>query len=405
MKNLTHIKTIIAIFGFCFFGTAQEAPMTLKQVILLAQENNAFIKSEKLRWQQAQALQKTAFDFGKTEVYFNRDENNLAPNNEPLQVWGVQQSLEFPTVYAKRRKLKSAETNFAKATLSNAQITLERQVSQQFYNYQTACQKVRIYQQIDSIYKHFSLSATRKFELGESNYLEKITASAKHKQVQLQLTQSQMEKQQTFHQLQALVQSKDTLLVEEQIPEKLLIDIPELENLNGVNLFEERAKITQAELGLERHRLLPDLNFNLFTGTNSGISQNYRGFQVGVQVPIFFWGNSGRIRSAKLQTEIAQSQTQNNKIVVENRYKNLKQTLEQEEKALKYYESEGNHLSDELLKVAHRSFSQGEIDYFQYIQSLENAYQLKVDYLQSLNNYNQTLLQLHYLMYEDELIN
>ncbi len=403
MKLQTYAKIIS--FGICTVATAQNKPLRLTEIITLAKENNASIKSEQFKWQQAQALQKTAFDFGKTEVYFNRDENNLAPNNEPLQVWGVQQSLEFPTVYAKRRKLKSAETNFAKATLSNAQITLERQVSQQFYNYQTACQKVRIYQQIDSIYKHFSLSATRKFELGESNYLEKITASAKHKQVQLQLTQSQMEKQQTFHQLQALVQSKDTLLVEEQIPEKLLIDIPELENLNGVNLFEERAKITQAELGLERHRLLPDLNFNLFTGTNSGISQNYRGFQVGVQVPIFFWGNSGRIRSAKLQTEIAQSQTQNNKIVVENRYKNLKQTLAQEEKALKYYESEGNHLSDELLKVAHRSFSQGEIDYFQYIQSLENAYQLKVDYLQSLNNYNQTLLQLHYLMYEDELIN
>lgn len=403
MKLQTYLKIIT--FGIFAMANAQNKPLRLKEIISLAQENNAFIKSEKLRWQQAQALQKTAFDFGKTEVYFNRDENNLAPNNEPLQVWGVQQSLEFPTVYAKRRKLKSAETNFSKATLSNAQVTLERKVSQQFYNYQTACQKVRIYQQIDSIYKYFSLSATRKFELGESNYLEKITASAKHKQVQLQLTQSQMEKQQTFHQLQALVQSKDTLLVEEQIPEKLLIDIPELENLNGVNLFEERAKITQAELGLERHRLLPDLNFNLFTGTNSGISQNYRGFQVGVQVPIFFWGNSGRIRSAKLQTEIAQSHTQNNKIVVENRYKNLKQALAQEEKALKYYESEGNHLSDELLKVAHRSFSQGEIDYFQYIQSLENAYQLKVDYLQSLNNYNQTLLQLHYLMYEDELIN
>lgn len=399
MKLQTYLKIIT--FSIFAMSNAQNKPLRLKEIISLAQENNAFIKSEKLRWQQAQALQKTAFDFGKTEVYFSSDENNLAPNNEPLQVWGVQQSLEFPTVYAKRRKLKSVETNFAKATLSNAQITLERQVSQQFYNYQTACQKVRIYQQIDSIYKRFSLSATRKFELGESNYLEKITASAKHKQVQLQLTQSQMEKQQTFHQLQALVQSKDTLLVEEQIPEKLLIDIPELENLNGVNLFEERAKITQAELELERHRLLPDLNFNLFTGTNSGISQNYRGFQVGVQVPIFFWGNSGRIRSAKLQTEIAQSQTQNNKIVVENRYKNLKQTLAQEEKALKYYESEGNHLSDELLKVAHRSFSQGEIDYFQYIQSLENAYQLKVDYLQSLNNYNQTLLQLHYLMFEE----
>lgn len=179
-----------------------------------------------------------------------------------------------------------------------------------------------------------------------------------------------------------------------------MLDIPDVENLNGINLFSEHEKITKAELGLERHRLLPDLTFNIFTGTNSGISQNYRGFQVGVQLPIFFWGNTGRIRSAKLQTEIAHNQAKNNKVIVENRYKNLKQTLLQEERSLYYFESEGNHLSDEILKMAQRSFQQGKIDYFQYIQSLENAYQLKVDYLQSLNNYNQTLLELHYLMYE-----
>lgn len=52
-----------------------------------------------------------------------------------------------------------------------------------------------IYAQIDSIYLHFSVSSNRKFELGETNYLEKITANAKHKQIQLQLQQVQAEKQ------------------------------------------------------------------------------------------------------------------------------------------------------------------------------------------------------------------
>jgi cobalt-zinc-cadmium resistance protein CzcA len=37
------------------------------------------------------------------------------------------------------------------------------------------------------------------------------------------------------------------------------------------------------------------------------------------------------------------------------------------------YYNEFGKLSDEIIKVANSSYKQGEIDFFQYIQSLENA--------------------------------
>jgi cobalt-zinc-cadmium resistance protein CzcA len=43
------------------------------------------------------------------------------------------------------------------------------------------------------------------------------------------------------------------------------------------------------------------------------------------------------------------------------------------------------------------AYENGEIDYFQYIQSLENAAMIELDYLDNLNNYNQTVLELNYL--------
>jgi hypothetical protein len=39
----------------------------------------------------------------------------------------------------------------------------------------------------------------------------------------------------------------------------------------------------------------------------------------------------------------------------------------------------------------------GEIDFFQYIQSLENAYEIKLSYLDNLNLYNQTVININYL--------
>ncbi|GIZ15809.1 TolC family protein [Capnocytophaga catalasegens] len=87
--------------------------------------------------------------------------------------------------------------------------------------------------------------------------------------------------------------------------------------------------------------------------------------------------------------------------MISERYESLREALTQQERALEYYQTGGNSLADELLRMAQSSFKHGEIDYFQYILTLKNAYQLKVEHLQSLNSYNQTLLQLHYLMWED----
>ena len=69
----------------------------------------------------------------------------------------------------------------------------------------------------------------------------------------------------------------------------------------------------------------------------------------------------------------------------------------QYEKELAYYENEGSELSKEIIKTANSSFKNGEIDFYQYILSLENAYEIQLNYLENLNNYNQTVIELNYL--------
>ena len=54
-------------------------------------------------------------------------------------------------------------------------------------------------------------------------------------------------------------------------------------------------------------------------------------------------------------------------------------------------------LSTEILKTANGSFKNGEIDFYQYILSLENAYQVQLDYLENLNRYNQAVIKINYI--------
>jgi cobalt-zinc-cadmium resistance protein CzcA len=41
---------------------------------------------------------------------------------------------------------------------------------------------------LDSLYQNFSKASNRRFELGETNYLEKITAQAKFRQIKKPIT-------------------------------------------------------------------------------------------------------------------------------------------------------------------------------------------------------------------------
>jgi cobalt-zinc-cadmium resistance protein CzcA len=82
---------------------------------------------------------------------------------------------------------------------------------------------------------------------------------------------------------------------------------------------------------------------------------------------------------------------------LETRRSDLLLQLNKYDQMLSYYQDEGENLSQEIFKTAKYSFENGEINFFQYLQSIENALEILLDYMQNLNQYNQTAIELNYL--------
>ncbi len=108
-------------------------------------------------------------------------------------------------------------------------------------------------------------------------------------------------------------------------------------------------------------------------------------------------GKSSRIKASKIAETIAVEEFQNYQIQLHTKYEVLLSELHQNQKALDYYEKEGLELSNEILKTANGSFKNGEINFYQYILSLENAYEIQLSHLENLNKYNQTIITINYL--------
>ena len=371
--------------------------LNVDEVYHLALKNNAGLKASALKVNKADALIGNAFTFDKTEIYYSYDENNIAINNEPLKVFGIQQSFLFPTIYFAGKKVNKASYNLENSSYDIQKMILKKEVGKSYYQLIYEQEKKDIYKKLDSFYQTFAYAAKRKFETGATNYLEKITAQAKQKQLQILYNQSKEDVALAEVNLKKLVQSEDDFTIMPEKLKKLEFNL-DSESINpNITYFENRKLLFQAKSSYEKQQLLPDISLNYFQGSNSDLNYNLNGYQIGLKIPILFSGNATKIKASKISMDIANQEAKDYQLTLDARRNQLMSQLKKYEDALIYYEIEGKTLSEEIFKTAKVSYKNGEIDFFQYIQSLENAFGILLTHLNNLNLYNQTIIKLNYL--------
>lgn len=391
--------TIIILLLISTFSFSQNKNPELESLIAKGLENNKAIKAGQLQVDKAKANIKSAYSFDKTNVYYNYDQNNLALNNLPLKVFGVQQKFNFPTFYGAQKNLLNTEYEREKSLFEISKNKLAHQIAQVYNKIVYYQNQEKLFRYLDSLYQNFSKASNRRFELGETNYLEKITAESKFRQIRTRLSQIEKDKLASYEILQSLLQSDEKISIKNDklTPDLTLNPSSNKEIYNSY--FESITKNFQSNIKLQKQHYLPDINLEYFQGNNNGLSQSLYGFQVGVSLPILFSGIKAKTNVAKIESQSWEQQKQNEQTRIEQFIKEKKNELAKHEEGIQYYNQYGDKLAKEIIKVADMSYKHGEIDFFQYITSLENATTIQVDYLENVLQYNKTLFDLHYLNY------
>jgi heavy metal efflux system protein len=314
-----------------------------------------------------------------------------------LKVFGVQQRFLFPTVYGVQKKANTSEFEKEKTNYELQKNKLSLQVAKTYEQIVYWQHQERLYAYLDSLYQNFSKASDRRFELGETNYLEKITAQSKYRQIKTKLSQINFEKKAQYESLQALVQSDEKI----SILEKELVPMATLDTTLNKAIhtayLESISKMYKSQISLQKQHWLPDLNLEYFQGRNNGLSQSLYGFQVGIAVPILFSGNVSKTKVAQLESQSWEEQKLNQEQKMTQFIRQQQNEIAKYQESINYYNATGKKLSEEIIKVANSSYKNGEIDFFQYIQSLENAVAIKIEYVEAVLQFNSNQLELHYL--------
>jgi cobalt-zinc-cadmium resistance protein CzcA len=114
--------------------------------------------------------------------------------------------------------------------------------------------------------------------------------------------------------------------------------------------------------------------------------------------PLAF-GQASRIRQAEIDKEIVSNQLENMTFSVDKDIENLIAELTKYFRQLQYYNEYGLKQADEIIRNARIQFEKENIEYNEYVQNLSLALSIKKEYLETLNNYNQTAIQLEFYAY------
>ncbi|MCL4482209.1 MAG: CusA/CzcA family heavy metal efflux RND transporter [Bacteroidetes bacterium] len=403
LKKVSGTGILLLFFFFPVNGKAQSnisaQQISLNNCIELAIKNNPGLNIAELSIEQQHELKKTALDIGKTNIYYGQDEVNRGLQSS-ISTFGVSQDFEFPTNYLNKVKIQNQKIQLAQLNKVVTCKELIMQVSFAYFGWALAYRQMEIYSFLDSLYGRFYEAAELRYKTGEASNLEKLAAKNRQQQVVVLLNQARTNASSMKSGLQRWL----NVTINDSISPAqfkitgsfLLPSADSLFNSPSIQYQQALVELSKMELSQQRSQLLPDISAKYGWQT----IDNKKGFytwQIGVNIPLWFKPEQGRIKSARIETKIQKQRLGDQKLELKSFYEKLSYKYSQLINQLGYYEHEGLPLSNQMLSGAELSYKTGAIGYFEYLQNIDQAVEIKTSWLQTLSDYNQTIIEINYL--------
>ena len=407
IKNLKSTMVSLLSLVPALAGAQQ---LTLDQAVQTALQNNLGIKSAEYQVAYFKELKKTGTDIGKLSASWMHGQYNSIYQDNNLT---LQQSIPFPTSLINQVKLGKEEVAGAQQNLIVQQNNLVYEVKAVYFQllYQEGLKKLLSAQ--DSLYTDFANASALRFKTGESNLLEKTTAETQQLEIQNLQRQNLADIAISGTRLKALLKSESLITAAEELKKRPLpseLSETTIQNNPSLKFANQQVHISNQFKRVERSRILPDLMVGGFVQSLTGYqninsvetfyprSKQFTGFQLGLSIPLWIRPNLARARAAAFQEESMLRKAQQYEITLRGNFEQALRELDKTTATISYYETSALKNAALILSQSRKAFHAGEISYIEYFQALKTSIGIKSNYLQALNQYNQSIVTLEFLL-------
>jgi cobalt-zinc-cadmium resistance protein CzcA len=400
IRSKTNTTLVILLLGIVSPNLSKsQSTDALNELIAKAIDNSIELQTGALKVQQSQFAINANKDVDKTALFYSYDRNNTTNTGPALHILGASQSFKLPGYYDAIENVGNELTTLQERRIEIHKAHIALNVSRSYYSILHYNSLISEYEYLDSLYTNFQIASNRKFELGESNLLEKITAEAKRNEINLKLEQTLRERTMAKNRLIQWVRDSSKNIGISTKNTIIIVTETGTEEHPILNYSLQEIQVAKSNKSLINKNKLPELNLTLFNGFN-GFNEFalYPGIEAGISVPLWKKAYNAKTEVAALEIKIKEKQLEQVEYNLNTRRIQLLDELALYKKAIDQYMDTGIELQSNLIQTAIRSLKGGEIDFFQYIQTLENASLIRINYHDQLNKYNQTVIKLQYLL-------
>jgi len=385
--------------------------ISLEQAMNTAVQNNNGLKASQYNIDYNKALKGTATDIGRTSATLMYGQYNSYYNDNNIT---VSQTIPFPTAMIRQAEYYSATTKSAEYNQEVTQNELLLRVKTTYYLLQYSKAKQALLQRQDSIFMVFLKSAELRLKTGESNVLEKATAESQLFEVRTLIAQNNADILIYQNKLQTLLNSNDAFTSTGNNLDKRLLtisaDSSSITDNPALRYFSQQIKVAEAGKNLEKSRLMPDLTLGYFNQSLYGTvnyrdvsivsnsSSRFQGVMLGITFPLWAKPQLARIKATEAFKSVAQANFDLYHKNLQGQYAQAFQEYQKFATSLVYYEQNALPTADIITQNALKNYQSGNIGYMEFSQGLSRVLTIQTSYLAILNQYNQSIINIEFLI-------
>ena len=409
-KYLTMDKNkSIVILLLIFFGqtTLAQNKISLSAAIDTALKNNTALRATNLNVDYYKALKKSNITIDKTLIDVAYGKINGFQNDNRFL---ISQNVEFPNIYKSQGAINKSNIAISELSKLTNEIELKSMVKNKFYHILVLQNKRQLLIQADSIYSAFVTKANQRFNAGGADVLEKITAESQLAQISNQLQSLTLSYESLINEFNYLLNSIKTYEPASDKLEMMLSQLPDLNAIQQTPLLQmgaEKIVLAENQQKLEKIKLQPSLNVGYNSSTIIGWQPTSQGNEtyfgsdhrfgavnLGLSIPIFTTAQKSKIAASKVQVEQNRMENLALEQQLSSNFKNLLNGYIQNKKIIIAYQRNSLPNAAVLIETAGRKINAGEITYLEWVMIINQAIQIKSEYLNYIQQLNETAIEL-----------
>ena len=387
--------------------TNQAQRVTLDSMFQILQRENLSLQAGRKQTDYWSVLSKGTFELPKTQVGFEYGNINSAANDTRLF---LNQGFSLPIVYRRQRQLYEQERAGQDASVNLQAADLRREVRRLFSSLAELDEKEKLLIQLDSVFTRFRDVADLRVRTGEAAPLEKTSAEAQAGLLALQLGELKADRLVLQERL-ARILNTDEYILPKYV--NIEMEVPALQETDShplIRYHKEQVGIAEATAAAERARISPDLSVGYgnqsIVGYQSldGVSQKYYGsgdrfhiLNFTMSLPLFMKATRSRAKAAEVEAEAVSITVKDAERSLHFRKRELMEEFRKLRQQADYYNSKGNIHAEMLQRQGGLSFANGEINYLQWTQLMNQSLSIRLGYLDVVQALNKTIIELEYI--------